>query len=340
MDADKIPAFVSQSAQLASLLEVSGYPKPGNVHRTRDFPDVRYEHFLAGSVALGESVRNAAREGIKVEEGEIDSLEIGIGGLVNRGVKSVKNSHVGGNTHLGMILLFIPLAASAGIALGEGGEAETGLLREKFGQIMRSTTVEDSLEVYEAIRSAIGIEERGNESNWLGEEDERRLSVMNDDTKDRLSQKGISLYKWMEVSASWDGIARALTSDLEVSTEVGLPALKDVYKETGDINTAIIHSYLRILSEYPDTFIARKVGLEKTSDIVEAVEIGMKKAEEISSRAASALEAGGLTTEEGREKVMKLDRDLQTEDGNLNPGTTADLTAVSIMIALLQGLKY
>lgn len=340
METDKIPAFVSQSAQLASLLEVSGYPKPGNVHRTQDFPDLRYEHFLAGSIAMGKSVRTAARRGVKLEKGEISPSEIGVGEIINEGVKSVKNSHHGGNTHLGMILLFIPLAASAGRILAGGKEADTDVLRKKFGQIVESTTVDDSLEVYEAIRSAIGIKESGGESSWLGGESKSKLSVTNEGTKDRLSQEEISLHEWMEISADWDGIARALTSEMEASTEVGVPTLKKVYEESGEINTAIVHCYLKILSEYPDTFIARKVGLEETSDIAEAVKIGMEKAEEISSRASSILDAGGMTTEEGKKKIRKLDGDLQTRGGNLNPGTTADFTAVSIMIALLQGLKY
>ena len=37
---------------LASLLEISGWPKPGNVHRTQDFQDTRFEHFLAGISAI------------------------------------------------------------------------------------------------------------------------------------------------------------------------------------------------------------------------------------------------------------------------------------------------
>ncbi|WP_455363487.1 triphosphoribosyl-dephospho-CoA synthase, partial [[Eubacterium] cellulosolvens] len=37
---------IAAALQLAVLLEVSAYPKPGNVHRTRDFELTRFEHFL------------------------------------------------------------------------------------------------------------------------------------------------------------------------------------------------------------------------------------------------------------------------------------------------------
>lgn len=345
MKAEKIPDFVASSAQLASLLEVSGYPKPGNVHRTKDFSDLRYEHFLAGGVAIGESVRKSAEAGLKVGRGEIDYSEAGIGEKINRGVRAVLGSHNGGNTHLGILLLFVPLAVSAGRVLWDGEGAKVKPLREHFDRAMKSTTSEDSLEVYEAVRTANGISggegvEGHEKSSWLGKEEKSRLSVTDEGTRDRLSREEISLYDWMEVSAGWDGIARAMTSGLEASMEVGLPALKEAYEKTGDINVAIVHSYLGILSEYPDTFIARKIGLEETPNIAKAVEMGMEKAKEISGRSGSVLEAGGLTTEEGRKELRGLDKDLQGEDGGLNPGTTADLTAVSIMVALLQGLKY
>ncbi len=56
--------IVGKCASLAALLEVSAYPKPGNVHRLKDFPDTKYEHFLAGSVSLGSRMREIAEKGI------------------------------------------------------------------------------------------------------------------------------------------------------------------------------------------------------------------------------------------------------------------------------------
>ena len=41
MDANEI----AKIAQIASALEVSGYPKPGKVHRTRDYDDMEFEDF-------------------------------------------------------------------------------------------------------------------------------------------------------------------------------------------------------------------------------------------------------------------------------------------------------
>ena len=44
----QIPA--AERAQLAMMLEVCAYPKPGNVDRCHDYPDTRLEHFLASTI--------------------------------------------------------------------------------------------------------------------------------------------------------------------------------------------------------------------------------------------------------------------------------------------------
>ena len=41
MEAKKI----AKLAQIASVLEVSGWPKPGNVHRTRNYDDMVFQDF-------------------------------------------------------------------------------------------------------------------------------------------------------------------------------------------------------------------------------------------------------------------------------------------------------
>ncbi|MEM2622936.1 MAG: triphosphoribosyl-dephospho-CoA synthase, partial [Candidatus Nezhaarchaeales archaeon] len=56
---------IMAKAQLAALLEVSAYPKPGNVHRLRDRWGKRFEHFVAGSVAIGPIVKEAFMRGYR-----------------------------------------------------------------------------------------------------------------------------------------------------------------------------------------------------------------------------------------------------------------------------------
>ncbi len=74
--------YISRCLELAILFEVSGYPKPGNVHRTADFPGTTFEHYLASAVAITPSFRKVAEQGIRVSRGEIESSELGIGNVI------------------------------------------------------------------------------------------------------------------------------------------------------------------------------------------------------------------------------------------------------------------
>ena len=109
--ADKI----SRSLELAILLEVSGYPKPGNVHRTADFEKTTFEHYLASAVAIRPVFNEAAKRGMKISEGEISISELGLGYLINEAVNCMLESQNGGNTLLGAIIILIPIAAGSGM---------------------------------------------------------------------------------------------------------------------------------------------------------------------------------------------------------------------------------
>jgi triphosphoribosyl-dephospho-CoA synthase len=101
-----------------------------------------------------------------------------------------------------------------------------------------------------------------------------------------------------------------------------------------------VNAFLKILSEIPDTFIARKIGLEITHNISEAVKIGMPLSQKISEKSKKILdEYRGMLSEKGQVEIVEMDEELRRSAGNLNPGTTADITAASLMIALLTGFR-
>jgi triphosphoribosyl-dephospho-CoA synthase len=249
-------------------------------------------------------------------------------------IGDVAAMHLGGNTHLGSSLLLVPLAASAGKTFVEKGMMNFRRLRDNVETLMRTTTPKDAVEVYEAIRMAGDTEQLG---KWSGD---GAPDVYAEGSEDRLVSARITLYEAMKTASGWDTIASEWANGMKVSFGVGYPTLVDVYARTGDINTATVHTYMTILSTVPDTFIARKVGLKEVTDISKAVEVGREKTLWISEIAGNILKVGGLTTPEGREAMEKLDDRLHQAKGLLNPGTSADLTASSLMIALLCGLKF
>lgn len=86
----------AERAQLAMMLEVTAYPKPGNVDRCHDYPETRLEHFLASTIF--------ARQAL--EEAELGKGRIGE--IIGHAVRDT-NCHKGGNTHFGAFILLIPL---------------------------------------------------------------------------------------------------------------------------------------------------------------------------------------------------------------------------------------
>jgi len=93
----------AERAQLAMMLEVTAYPKPGNVDRCHDYPETRLEHFLA-SVIFARQALNEAEQG----KGRI-------GEIIRHAVRDTC-CHKGGNTHFGAFILLIPLVYGKDIA--------------------------------------------------------------------------------------------------------------------------------------------------------------------------------------------------------------------------------
>jgi triphosphoribosyl-dephospho-CoA synthase len=304
--------YISGCLELAILLEVSGYPKPGNVHRTADFPETRYEHFLASAVAVTPSFRKAAEQGIKVAEEKISPSEIGIGSIIKDAVDRMRRSQSGGNTLLGAIILLAPIAAAAGMI---SNSFSLQKLRENVKAVVGSTTSEDAVAVYDAIALL----------NPGGLTKVKKLDVTDPESKKRLLDEGVTLFDTFEIASSYDSVASEWVHNYPITFDLGYPYFIKQMEETGDINTATVHTFLKILAEVPDTFISRKVG--------------QAKSESISAEAKEVLKNGGLTTSSGRKLLHKLDSKLRDSAHNLSPGTTADITEAVLALNNLNGYK-
>jgi triphosphoribosyl-dephospho-CoA synthase len=116
--------------QAACLLEVSAR-KPGNVSRSRDFEDARFEDFLLSAAAIGPAFARAA--------------DASVGEIALKAVEDTRRA-VTTNTNLGIVLLLAPLARAAA-----GG---SGALRDRLSRVLADLTVEDARAVYAAIRLA------------------------------------------------------------------------------------------------------------------------------------------------------------------------------------------
>ena len=303
------PSYVSKCAQIASVLEVSGHPKPGNVHRTQNFPDMVFEDFLLSGIAIGETMEKAARKGFKYKNKPEKWDKIGLGKMILEAVRETDH-WVANNTNLGIVMLLTPISVVAGMS--EDETVNWDVFRDKIDQLIRSTTSEDAVNLYQAINIA--------DAGGMGEQDD--LDVANESSLQKLRDDNVNMFRVLEMSSAWDKLSYELTHKMPVTFEIGYPVFQQVKSEKG-INEATVQTFLTILSRVPDTLISRK--------FTDA------KAGEVSARAQAILEEGGILTRKGTSIVGKFDQELIK--GGLNPGTTADFTASSIMVAYLDGYR-
>ena len=306
--------YVSGCLQLALLFEFSAYPKPGNVHRTADFGGTRYEHFLASTVAVAPSLRTAAEQGVRVSTQKLSLNRVEVGRIIRDAVNDVASWQHGGNTLLGSIILLTPIAVSAGLTLGQG-KSSINRFRRNLRSIVESTTPEDAAILYDAINIA--------KPGGLGKAPE--LDVTDAVSRQAILDKGISLYDIFKISAPWDSISSEWVNNYHITFDIGYPFLIRQLKVTRDTNTATVNTFLKILSEVPDTLVARKAGLDK--------------AKEVSIEAQRVLEIGGLATLEGKKSLQQFDQKLRDPAHRLNPGATADLTSAALTLAILNGYR-
>ena len=272
----------AENAQLALLLEVTGTPKPGNVDRHRDYPELRFEHFAAGAVGALPGLRMAA-------DGE------GLGKAFERAVDGMSDQS-GGNTQFGALLMLVPLVrAAAADRLSPSGVAA----------VVKATTVEDACRFYrgfEYVDVAVG-----DPPEDLDDLDVRRGG----DATDALRRREMTLYDVMELSADGDGVAAEWTNGFERSFEVAEWLLAD----EGPVYRRVSRAFLRLLADEEDTFVVTRNGPDAAAE---------------ATRRARAVLRGEEDAEELAEEFV---------DRNVNPGTTADLTAAGLFVALQRGLE-
>jgi triphosphoribosyl-dephospho-CoA synthase len=314
----RLTNYIRMCGELACLLEVSATPKPGNVHRFRDFEDTKYEDFLAASVTFGKHLEDLAMKGVQHKEGKISWDQINLGQNIFEAIKESDFFYLGGNTNLGIILLLAPLSIAAGMTLkDENGNffCDVMALQNNVIEVMINSTIDDAVHVSNGIAYI--------SPGGLGNVD--KFDVTNPNIRDELESTNTTLVKLMGECKDRDNICFELALGYPIAFGKGIKTLEEAMIRTDDINLAIIDTYLEILASYPDTLIKRK--------------FGAKKAMEIATRASAIINLGGASTIEGRRELEEFDIELREEEEKINPGTTADLVAAIVFVYLLCGGK-
>jgi triphosphoribosyl-dephospho-CoA synthase len=301
---------------LASTLEIAAWPKPGNVHRTLDFESTRFEHFLAGISAIVPSFKDlCTRIDKKYESNQIDFSFVNLGEFYVAAANRMMSWQKGGNILLGHILILAPLAASAVICLKQKA-LSFKKFKENIKHVINNSTPEDTILLYKAIRHC----------NPGGMGKIEKYDLYDENSLQEIKLDNINLKKIFSLSRGYDLISSEYASGFQIVLTEGYPYFIDTFNESKDINLASVNTFLKILANHNDTLIIRKSG--------------ESLANEVSLRAKEILKMGGLISEKGKETIINFDNYLQLQKGQLNPGTTADLLAGVLFIALLFGLRY
>jgi len=296
---------IGKLGEMATLFEVSAYPKPGNVHRTYDFEDMAYEDFLISSVCIRGHIEQVANKAFKYYPTLLSNIKLGENIL---GSVEDTNKLVNTNTNLGISLLFMPIAAATAML----GDDSIESLPNLVDILMRNTQVDDAI----AFVKAIILSKAGGMDNKVS-----KYNVNNSNTIDELMTNNINLYDLLELSSKYDLLSYELTNKLPVIFKIGFPTYANLFDEYS-LNDAAIETYLTILSKTNDTLITRKYG----QDI----------AEDVSKRAKNILDTTEIESKNRLDALNKFDKYLH--ENRYNPGSTADFTAASIFVTLIN--KY
>ncbi len=271
---------IGEFAQLACTWEVLAR-KAGNVCPGREFPDLTVADFLRSAAAIAPILDQAPTQPLGVDD-PCSCI---------KATRKVVNT----NTNLGIVLLLAPLAS---VPLDEP-------LQPGLSRVLAQTTVEDSRNVYAAIRLA--------KPGGLG-------AAPQQDVRD---EPTLPLRDVMALAMYRDHIAAMYATEFDLIFAFMAPRLAALTMEHETIERALIELQLEILSSVRDSLILRKRG----------------ESEELSVRMTcrGVARAGGLGVPEGRQAFLDFDAFLRSDSHARNPGTTADLVAAALFVALREG---
>jgi len=213
----------------------------------------------------------------------------------------------GGNTQFGCLLLLVPLVRAA---------ASDALTPDGVTELVESTTVDDAISFYRAFEHVdVAVGDPPEDADAL---DVRRGSA----AAPTLRERKLTLYDIMELSADPDdGVADGNAREWVTGFERAFDAADRLLAAEGPVGDRTARVFLALLAEEPDTLVAI------THD--EAT------AREVSQRAAAV--AADIAGSDDLSAAEELAEELV--DAGYNPGTTADLTAAALFIALERGLS-
>jgi len=220
-----------------------------------------------------------------------------VGQRILRAIEATQ-SVVNCNTNLGIVLLFAPLC----VAIEQCSHFDQ--LTETLDSVLKNLSLEDAQQAYQAIRLA--------NAGGLG-------SVDNQDIHDRPT---VTLLQAMDSAKHRDSIAAQYINNYVDVFQTGLSNLTLAINCGESVEWATTLAYLYLLTNTPDTLIHRKQGKETAERV-------SNKALEFVNKTSKNKPLSAFSSE-----LESWDKELKKNA--INPGTTADLTATTLLLRAFQ----
>ena len=261
------------------------------------------EALKPGNVSIGSPVHNMEyRDFIASADAcakFLSSAQFSLGERILESVKATQRAINNKNTNLGIILLCAPLMHAMYLRSSEES------LRNALGRVLAQTTVDDSIKTYQAIR----LSQAGN----LGKRK----------TADISEKPTITLQKAMALAPSYDLVARQYLNDYQQIFEYMLPAYLEFIAKWGySSRYPVVGIYLMFLAEYPDSLVIRKFGKDRANHLRDDVKFLYQEFSNMKN------------PKKFEDTLLKIDEELKNK--RINPGTTADVTVATVLVASLE----
>jgi triphosphoribosyl-dephospho-CoA synthase len=218
--------------------------------------------------------------------------DLALGERIYRSIEATRNV-VHCNTNLGIVLLCAPIIQAALLAT-------TNNFREELRQVLANTTTADANWLFKAIQLA--------NPAGLGQVDKHDVNIAAECT----------LLDAMLASADKDFICQQYSNDYVNIFEEGIPQYQAALLRWERPAWAATALYLYWLSHYLDSHIARKYGVELAKQV---------------QTEALAHQAALEELENPKNYLPQLLRfDQSLKERGINPGTSADLTVVVLLL--------
>ena len=265
----------------------------------------------------------SASKGVRIGKEKLAPAEVGLGALIETCVSESLTGINRRNTILGSILLYVPLTVAIAASLVEDQHFSTESVRNWLRRIIQETTVRDTVELYRAFaRLTPGGRMIKEDPQWS--DTHRRYDFDNPAAIDNILEDDLKLADLFRLSSDIDEISREWASNFELILGEVYPYIATISHSLGDLEEAIVRSFIWLLSKRPDGLIIKKAG--------------RAKAEEIRSLAEKTVRNWSEACEPV-ELIVRLDEILREEGNLLNPGTTADIISAAVFCRLVS-LSY